>query len=628
MTIAPQTAPQIGPAPRWLLLLPLLVLLAWFPIAPFWASDDFFALVWCKDLRNVLADFHGPWYGAHDLFFFYRPLISLSLWLELQVAGSAPFLAHFDNALVHAISALLVALLWRRFLSPGYAFLAGAVYGLSPIHIGAVAWAVARTDVFSCALALGSALAFLRWQEGRRHALGWSLGLFAAALLCKETVLSLPGLLFLLALARQDSGGVWPRLRAAALSVLPHALLLLAYLGWRLFILGRMGGYDAASYDVMAMARGLLDYALGLCNPFHWSPPIAGFDAPSWLQPVGLHIAGFLPLLGGALFLLRRRAFLGLAAALAWFLLASVPMASFFAQSDNHHNLRYFCLAFAGLAGLLTLGGRALAALALGSAAVVLVQVRTEQWRADTQSAAMHREMARQQVELGGGRWFVAGLPHQSPNGVALQYHFGIDRILDPLFAHGDCRLFAHRPIFDLPGTSKLVDEDDAPIAVPDGTTLWFRGSELLTTTPQKPIAELPIDGPDRIDCTTPALYRLNSGEQPVALRMPGVRTEALRVSFFTASGYLSAVVPNHAAPGAADGMLDLLRFYQQAEWAPGRPLIQGLGPSTIMDLDTVFPVLLEGGRVQGGAFAPTHRARRLLHVQFDRDLPRLLRGG
>ena len=36
---APFTPPE-----RWFWSLPLLVLLAWFPIAPYWASDDFFAL--------------------------------------------------------------------------------------------------------------------------------------------------------------------------------------------------------------------------------------------------------------------------------------------------------------------------------------------------------------------------------------------------------------------------------------------------------------------------------------------------------------------------------------------------------------------------------------------------------
>lgn len=629
-TRAPTTLPARGaapePLPRWFLWLPALVLAAWFPIDPYWASDDFFALHWAQDFAHVLEDLTGPWYGAADLFFFWRPLITFSLWLELQVAGAHPFLAHFDNALVHAISALFVGCLWRRFLSDGYAFLAGLAWGLSPIHVGAIGWAIARTDGFSCCLALASAVAFARRLEGTSVRTWPSLVWFGLALACKETVLPLPGMLVVLALALDREGALGPRLQRAVRAILPHALLLGIYLAYRLWALGRLGGYSAAAYEPVSMAIGLGRYAIGLLDPLAWVP-LDALPELSTAATTAIRALGALPALA-ALWFLRRGRGLAIAGMLGWFLLASVPMASFFAQADNHHNLRYFCLAFAGLAGLLAAGGRAAASVAILCALAGLARVRQEQHAADVQSRGMHQQLLRQLDEGTEGPWFVAGLPHQSPFGIALQLHFGIDRLVLPPFGKGGVKVFAHRPTFVLPGTVDLNDGDGLPMAPPGGTTLAFRGSEVLVSVPQRALPELPLEHEGEVDCTSENLYRLNDKTASVRIRMPGVRAEALRVTFFTASGYLGALVPNHAPAGAADGELDLLTFFQTARWTEGSLLIHGLEPSTIMDLEPAFPVLVEGGTFANGVFTPTHRARRMLTFRFDRGLPHVMRGG
>jgi len=623
-------APQ--PLPRAFWALPILVLAAWFPVDSYWASDYFFALHWAKDFGNVLRDFTGAWYGAEDLFFFYRPLITLSLWVELQVAGANPFLAHFDNAIAHAGSAMLVGCLWRRWLSDGYAFAAGLVWGLSPMHIGAVAWAIARTDGFSCLFALSSALLFCRWIEGasRRAA---SLVAFALALCCKETVLPVPALLALLAFVQSPRDGLTARARFAAKASWPHFALLAAYLAWRLACLGRMGGYDAAEYHALPMALGLADYAGGLVNPLSWVPLLSDgrlLPLPAW----AIATIGFVPAALGVAFCLGRARFGALLGSISWFLCASVPMASFFAQSDNHHNLRYFCLAFVGLAGLVAAGGRVAVAIALASACAGLFVVRIEQAGADKQSRDMHEQLLRMQEDGAPFPWFVAGLPHQSPNGVALQLHFGIDRLLEPPFGAGDGKgggkVFAHRPTFALPGAVDLVDLDGVPVVPPLGTTLMFAGSDILSTVQAREIAELPLQCPEVVDCTSPALYRLNDKTARVQIATPGIRTQAMRLTFFTASGYLGALVPNHAPEGSPDGLVDLLTFFQQAQWKPGNELIRGLEPSSIMDLDPSFPVLIEGGTFDPatGAFTPTHRARRMVTFRFDRGLPKVMRGG
>ena len=612
--------------PRWFWLLPILTLAAWFPIQPYWASDDFFALCWASDFRNVLRDFTGPWYGAEDLFFFYRPLITLSLWLELQLVGAHPFLAHFDNALAHAGSAMLVGCMWRRWLSDGYAFGAGLVWALSPTHVGAIAWAIARTDGFSCLLALSSVLLFCRSLEGvsRRAA---SLLAFGLALCCKETVLPLPVLLGLVAFARSTAGSPITRAITAARATWPHFALLAAYLGWRIACLGRMGGYDAAEHHALPMARGLVDYAARLVNPCWWVPMLLDFRFGP-MPPWNLAALGFLPAALGVVFCMRRSRIGALLLSIAWFLCASVPMASFFAQSDNHHNLRYFCLAFVGLAGLVAIGGRIAIGLALAAACAGLWVVRVEQSSADAQSRDMHAQLLRMQDDGMPFPWFVAGLPHQSPNGVALQLHFGIDRLLEPPFGKGGGKVFAHRPTFAAHGAVDLTEKEGVPIVPPLGTTMRFVDSGILATVQRSDIQELVLQCPDVVNCSSEALYRLNDKTEPVRIATPGVRTEAMRLTFFTASGYLGALVPNHAPADSPDGLVDLLTFFQQAQWKPGNELIRGLEPSTIMDLVPDFPVLIEGGSFADGVFTATHRARRMVTFHFDRGLPKVMRGG
>ena len=425
--------------------------------------------------------------------------------------------------------------------------------------------------------------------------------------------------------------GLAERARFAANAAWPHFALLAAYLAWRIACLGRMGGYDAAEYHALPMALGLADYASGLVNPLSWVPLLSDgslLPLPAWAMAT----IGFAPAALGVALCVGKRRFGALLGSLAWFLCASVPMASFFAQSDNHHNLRYFCLAFVGLAGLVAIGGRVAIAIALASACAGLFVVRIEQAGADKQSRGMHEQLLRMQQEGAPSPWFVAGLPHQSPNGVALQLHFGIDRLLEPPFGSNDGKtvgkVFAHRPTFAVPGAVDLTGLDGLPTVPPLGTTMMFAGSDVLTTVQAREIAELPLQCPDVVDCTSPALYRLNDGSAPVRIATPSVRTQAMRLTFFTASGYLGALVPNHAPEGSPDGLVDLLTFFQQAQWKPGNELIRGLEPSTIMDLVPEFPVLVEGGTYADGVFTPTHRARRMVTFRFDRGLPKVMRGG
>jgi hypothetical protein len=118
--------------PRWFWLLPALAAAAWWPDAPYWQSDDFLAIQYANNGARVLADFAGPQYGATDVWSFWRPLITASFWLDQQLGGPFPPVSHVSNVLAHALSALLVAAVWRRFLRPASAFVGALLWALLP----------------------------------------------------------------------------------------------------------------------------------------------------------------------------------------------------------------------------------------------------------------------------------------------------------------------------------------------------------------------------------------------------------------------------------------------------------------------------------------------------------------
>ncbi|MBZ0150551.1 MAG: hypothetical protein K8J09_03395, partial [Planctomycetes bacterium] len=131
---------------RWFWLLPTIAIAAWWPFAPYWQSDDFLALHYAQDLSRALHDCVGPQYGATDIWWFYRPLITLSFWLDQQLGGATPGVSFWSNVLAHATSTLLVGLIWRRFLGDRAAFAAAAAWAVLPSHLGSIAWAVGRVD--------------------------------------------------------------------------------------------------------------------------------------------------------------------------------------------------------------------------------------------------------------------------------------------------------------------------------------------------------------------------------------------------------------------------------------------------------------------------------------------------
>ena len=122
----------------------------------------------------------------------YWPLVYTTFWLEHKLWGFAPAGYHIVNVLLHLANTLLLWHLVRRLSVPG-AWVVAAVFAVHPLHVESVAWVIERKDVLSGLFYLSAMLAWLRFVEQLRPRwYAWSLVLYAAGLLSKSIVVTLP----------------------------------------------------------------------------------------------------------------------------------------------------------------------------------------------------------------------------------------------------------------------------------------------------------------------------------------------------------------------------------------------------------------------------------------------------
>ena len=127
----------------------------------------------------------------------YWPLVYTTFWLEHKLWGFAPRGYHIVSVLLHLVNTLLLWHLVRRLSVPG-AWIVAAVFAVHPLHVESVAWVIERKDVLSGLFYLASALVWMRFvEQPRRGRYVCSLALYAAGLLSKSIVITLPVALLL-----------------------------------------------------------------------------------------------------------------------------------------------------------------------------------------------------------------------------------------------------------------------------------------------------------------------------------------------------------------------------------------------------------------------------------------------
>ncbi|MBM3330357.1 tetratricopeptide repeat protein [candidate division WOR-3 bacterium] len=162
---------------------------------------------------------------------YYRPLVTLSFWLDQALSRNNAHWFHVVNLLLYALAAAAVTLvLWELLHSGVWALIGGMLFAAHPSHVESVAFVSGRTDIM-LTLFVGVA-SFSLLRSFRKHNRWWwfvVLPAFGLALLSKETAVLFP---LLIALAPFLLGVRFDRrywlLTLAAVAILAGYLLLRA----------------------------------------------------------------------------------------------------------------------------------------------------------------------------------------------------------------------------------------------------------------------------------------------------------------------------------------------------------------------------------------------------------------
>ncbi|GEM_PF-229466 len=183
------------------------------------------------DLRSFLSPDYYRFSGEMT----FRPLVTLSYFLDFSLWRFNPIGFHLTNMLWHAAAATLVYLVLLRLIGSPASALAGAmVFAVHPVQTEAVNAVGFREDLICTCGYLIAFLLYLRSAggEGRRAATGYllSLACFIFALLAKEMAVTFPAVIMLHGLLFTSTGGTRRSLRRTLILATGYAVVVTAYL--------------------------------------------------------------------------------------------------------------------------------------------------------------------------------------------------------------------------------------------------------------------------------------------------------------------------------------------------------------------------------------------------------------
>jgi hypothetical protein len=219
-----------------------------------------------------LHNFTGNWAGS-DVMKSYRPLVSLSFFIDYLLWHTNAFGYHLSNVLLFFGCCVFVALITQEIsglygsrLSAAAAIWAGLLFAVYPLHPEAVAWPVGRVDVICGLFYLACLFAYLRFRLLRE----WpyfiaAIIAFLLSLTAKEMAATLPLVITLLeftlpfpSVGQEGFRTNW-RLRLFCLAT--FWLTLAAYATMRTFLIGTLvGGYSSGGLkEMLSTWRVFLD---------------------------------------------------------------------------------------------------------------------------------------------------------------------------------------------------------------------------------------------------------------------------------------------------------------------------------------------------------------------------------
>lgn len=175
-----------------------------------------------------------------------RPLYSIYYFVNYKLWGLNPFGYHLLGISGHIVNSLLVFRLAQRIAPATFprATAAGLLFAFQPAGSEAVSWICgAPAEIFPALFYVAAFLLFVEYRiSGSRRYLAASVAAFLACLCSKEIAVTLPLMLvsydlFWRPARTKDNSEIGPSDRSSisrlAPALLPFALLLVLYLGWR-----------------------------------------------------------------------------------------------------------------------------------------------------------------------------------------------------------------------------------------------------------------------------------------------------------------------------------------------------------------------------------------------------------
>ncbi|MDX2135996.1 MAG: tetratricopeptide repeat protein [Saprospiraceae bacterium] len=140
-----------------------------------------------ESLRNIFSLDKGPVIGN------YNPLPIFSFALEKWAVGKIdPWVVHFNNALLHAITVFFAfRLLLHLGFGMGGAVVGGLLFAIHPMRVESVAWATERKDVLFAVFFFAALMYYVRWvgtEDGSKRLRLYILMLALALLSCFSKV--------------------------------------------------------------------------------------------------------------------------------------------------------------------------------------------------------------------------------------------------------------------------------------------------------------------------------------------------------------------------------------------------------------------------------------------------------
>lgn len=231
-------------------------------------SDDLVHVYFMQKMDNnieiLLKNFYSNWLDVSTTSF-YRPLISITLYIDHLLWNWNPFGYHLTNILFHAMNGVLIFLIAITFKinetngeSIILAFLAAALFIVYPLHPESVYWIIGRVDSQTTSFYLFSLYMFILYikKESNSYFIISLIG-FWAALSSKEPAITLPAILtlyvFYISYVVHNKSFIFSFIMSLN-KIKVYWIIVILYFVLRYYSLGTLGGgYSGTNTDFFTL---------------------------------------------------------------------------------------------------------------------------------------------------------------------------------------------------------------------------------------------------------------------------------------------------------------------------------------------------------------------------------------